>query len=144
MYELRDTPFEFCWNQHFFTGNQQIFLCQQIQVKIAFWYIISIYFNFFDWLYILIINVVKILMMSAKMATSDLLKTKVFWNKGYYVIYSVYEVTSKILSHDPNYIVAVVVKKVWHLYKRSYNNINFIRIWPQKLLFWRVVLVEVQ
>ena len=46
-------------------------------------------------------------MMSGKMATSGLLKIKVFWNKGYYVIYSVYDVTNKILSHDPNYIVDV-------------------------------------
>ena len=46
-------------------------------------------------------------MMLGKMATSGLLKIKVFWNKGYYVIYSVYDVTNKILSHDPNYIVDV-------------------------------------
>ena len=46
-------------------------------------------------------------MMSGKMATSGLLKIKVVWNKGYYVIYSVYDVTNKILSHDPNYIVDV-------------------------------------
>ena len=52
---------------------------------------------------------VKILMMSAKMATPALLKIKVFWNKGYYVIYSVYDITNKILSHDPNYIVGVVM-----------------------------------
>ena len=51
---------------------------------------------------------VKILMMSAKMATPDLLKIKVFGNKGYYVIHSVYDVTNKILSHDSNYIVDVV------------------------------------
>ena len=31
---------------------------------------------------------VKILMMSAKVATPGLLKIKVFWSKGYYVIYS--------------------------------------------------------
>ena len=48
-------------------------------------------------------------MMSAKMATSGLLKTKVFWNKGYYAIYSVYDVTNKMLSPDPNYIVDVVM-----------------------------------
>ena len=51
---------------------------------------------------------VKILMMSAKMATPALLKIKVFWNKGYYVIYYVYDVTNKILSHDSNYILDVV------------------------------------
>ena len=47
--------------------------------------------------------------MSAKMAAPALLKIKVFWNKGYYVIYSVYDVTNKILSHDSNYIVDVVM-----------------------------------
>ena len=52
---------------------------------------------------------VKILMMSAKMATLALLRRKVFWNKGYYVIYSAYEVTSKILSHNSNYIMDMVM-----------------------------------
>ena len=49
------------------------------------------------------------LMMSAKMATSGLLKIKVFRNKGYYVIYFVYDVTNRILSHESNYIVDVVM-----------------------------------
>ena len=49
------------------------------------------------------------LMMSAKMATLDLFKMRIFWNKGYYVIYSVYEVTDRISSHNPNYIVDVVM-----------------------------------
>ena len=52
---------------------------------------------------------VTILMMSAKMATLGLLKIKVFWNKGYDVITPVCDVTNKILSHDSNYIVDVVM-----------------------------------
>ena len=32
IYESRDTPFEFCWHQHFFTENQQILLYQEIQI----------------------------------------------------------------------------------------------------------------
>ena len=48
---------------------------------------------------------VKILMMSAKMANLGLLKMKVFSNKGYDVIISVYDVISKSLSCDSNYIV---------------------------------------
>ena len=52
---------------------------------------------------------VKILMMSAEMATPALLEIKVFWNKDYYVIYSVYDVTNKILLHDSNYIMDVVM-----------------------------------
>ena len=43
--------------------------------------------------------------MSAKMATPDLLKITVFWNKGYDVIIPVDDVTNKILSRDSNYIV---------------------------------------
>ena len=48
-------------------------------------------------------------MMTAKMATLDLLKITVFWNKGYDVIVSVDDVTNKILSRDSNYIVDVVM-----------------------------------
>ena len=52
---------------------------------------------------------VKILMMSGKMATPALLKIKVFWNKCYYVIYSVYDATNKILSLQSNYNMDVVM-----------------------------------
>ena len=48
-------------------------------------------------------------MMSAKMAAPGLLKEKVFWNKGYDVMIYVNDVTNKILSHDSNYIVDVVI-----------------------------------
>ena len=44
-------------------------------------------------------------MMSAKMATPDLFKTTVSWNKGYDVIIPVDDVTDKILSRNSNYIV---------------------------------------
>ena len=47
--------------------------------------------------------------MSAKIATSSLLKIKVFWNKGYDVMIYVNDVTNKILSCDSNYIVNVVM-----------------------------------
>ena len=39
------------------------------------------------------------------MATPDLLKITVFWDKGYDVIISVNDVTNKILWRDSNYIV---------------------------------------
>ena len=32
IYESRDTPFQFCWHQRFFIGNQQILLYQKIQI----------------------------------------------------------------------------------------------------------------
>ena len=50
-----------------------------------------------------------ILMMSAKLATLDLLKVKVYWNKGYDVMTSFHDVTNKILSRDWNYIADVVI-----------------------------------
>ena len=53
---------------------------------------------------------VTVLMISAKMATLGLLKIKVFWNKGYDVIISVHDVTSKILSHGSNHTVDVVMR----------------------------------
>ena len=46
-------------------------------------------------------------MMSAKMATPDLLKITVSWNKSYDVIIPVDDVTKKILSRDSNYIADV-------------------------------------
>ena len=52
---------------------------------------------------------VTILIMSAKLATQGLLKIKMFWNKGYDVIILDSGVTNKILWHEPNYIVDVVM-----------------------------------
>ena len=52
---------------------------------------------------------ITILMMSAKMANLGLLKIKIFRKKGYDVIISVHDVTSKILSRESNYIVNVVM-----------------------------------
>ena len=65
--------------------------------------------TFIESLKIVLINMVTILMMSAKMATLGLLKIKVFWNKGYGVIISIHDVINKILLHDLNYIVVVVM-----------------------------------
>ena len=52
---------------------------------------------------------VTILMMSAKMTTLDLLKIKVFKNKGYDVIISVYEIINKNLSDDSNFNIDVIM-----------------------------------
>ena len=82
-------------------------------------------------------------MMSAKMATPGLFKIMVFWNKGYDAIIPVDDVTNKVSSRDSNYIVDLFM---WPKFGNSsiYNNLNFIRIWPEKPLFWGMVLVEVQ
>ena len=107
IYKSRDTPPEFCWHQHFSTGNQQFLLYQEIQIKITFWCIISNYLNF-SWNFEdFLINQVIILMMSAKMATPGLLKITAFWNNGYDVIVPIHGVTNKISSRDSNYIVVL-------------------------------------
>ena len=55
----------------------------------------------------MLINLVIILMISAKMATPDVPKITVFRNKGYDVIIPVDDVTNKVLSRDSNYTVDV-------------------------------------
>ena len=52
---------------------------------------------------------VAILITSVKLAFLGLFKIKVFWNKGYDVVISAHDVCNKILSHDSNYIVDVVM-----------------------------------
>ena len=52
---------------------------------------------------------ITILMMSEKMVTLGLLKTKVFWNKGYGAIMSFCDITNKILSQVSNYVVNVIM-----------------------------------
>ena len=47
IYKSRETVLEFCWHQHFFTGNWQILLYQEVQIQIAFLFIISNSFNSF-------------------------------------------------------------------------------------------------
>ena len=67
-------------------------------------------FTFFESLKVVLINMVVILMMSAKLAALGFLKIKVFWNKGYDVIISVHDiVTNKILLCGSNDIVDVVI-----------------------------------
>ena len=50
-------------------------------------------------------NMVAVLMMSAKMDTLDLFKINIFSNKRYGVITSVYDIINKNLSPDSNYIM---------------------------------------
>ena len=99
------------------------------RIQIAFWYIIS---NSSESLKIFLINLVIILMMSAKMATPDLLVIMVFWNKGYGVIIPVDDVTNKFLSRDSNYIVDVFMWPKFGNSTRSYHNLNFIRHWDKR------------
>ena len=83
---------------------------ETILVFYFFWYF------FLESLTIFLINLVTILTISAKFATPGLLKTKIFRNKGYDVLNSDYDVTNKILSHDSNDIVHVVM---WPKFAKS-------------------------
>ena len=113
MCESRDKPLEFCWHQHFLTWNQQILPYQEIQIKIAFWYIISNSFNF-SWVFKDCFNehgynFDDVSKNDYKCQQKNLLKMKVFWNKDYNVIISLHDVTNKILSRDSMYLVDVVM-----------------------------------
>ena len=66
-------------------------------------------FTFFELLKLVLINIVKILIISSKLATPGFLKMKVFWNKGYGVISSVDEFINKLSSRDSIHIVNVVM-----------------------------------
>ena len=52
---------------------------------------------------------VTILMISAKLAFSGLLKSNIFQNKGYDTIIPDFDVTNKMLSRDSYFIVDVVM-----------------------------------
>ena len=69
----------------------------------------------------------------------EILERSTFWNESYDVIISVNDVTQKNLSRDSNFIVDVVMwSKLVNssIAMRSYN-LNFIRIWPEKPLFFK-------
>ena len=107
---------------------------------------ISNSFNFFRVFKDFLINMVTILMMSAKLASPELLKIKLFQNKGYDAIIPMTHQQS--LSRDSNYTVDVIMWPKFgncsNFYERSYHSLNIIRVWPKKPLFWGVALVSVQ
>ena len=49
---------------------------------------------------VILINMITTLMMPLILATSGVLKIKVFWNKDYDIIIFVHDVTNKFLSRD--------------------------------------------
>ena len=62
-------------------------------------------------------------------------------NKGHDIIIFADDVTKKILSGDSNYIVDVFMWPKFgncSISMREVHNLNFIKIWPEKRLFWGV------
>ena len=106
----RDTLFEFCWHQHFFTGNQQLYYIKKYRYRLHFNSKFPYILTLFESSKVFLINMIKILMMSVKLASLGLLKIKIFWNKTYNVILSVHGVTNKTLSRDSIYIVDMVMR----------------------------------
>ena len=104
---------------------------------------ISNSFNFFESLKVVLINVVEILIISAKLATLGLLKIKVFWNIDYDLIISVHDVTNKILSHDSNYNEDVVMWPKFgnsSIFMREIIIISTLKGFDQKSQFFRGAL----
>ena len=84
---------------------------------------------------------VTILIMSAKIATVGLLKTKVFWTKGYDIIITVHDVISKILSCDWNSIVDGVMRPRFGnssiSMREVFITLTLWGIWPEKPILLR-------
>ena len=94
------SPLEFSWYQHFFTRNQQIVVISRNTKKD--WVLNSSSSNFFEFFKAFLINMVAILMMSAKLATLSFLKINAFWNKTYDVTIFVHDVTMRVLALNSN------------------------------------------
>ena len=78
---------------------------------------------FLESLIIVLLNMITLLMMSAKMPSPGLLKIRIFWNYGYDVIISVHDVTTKILSCDSNCIIDVAVWPMFGKFSISMRNV---------------------
>ena len=91
---------------------------------------------------------VTIVMMSAKLATLNFFKIKVFWSKCYDFIIPVHDVISETLSSDSNCVVDMVVWPKFGNCTISMKEVIIISIlqgFGQKnKFFWGVILVKVQ
>ena len=65
--------------------------------------------TFFESSKTFLINMLPVLIMSAKLDSLGLLKIKVFQNSGYDVTIPDYNVTNKILIRESNYIIGLVM-----------------------------------
>ena len=61
--------------------------------------------SFIESLNVILMNMVAILVMSAKFDIPGFLETKEFWNEGYDNIIFIYDATNKIVSRESNYVV---------------------------------------
>ena len=66
--DSRDTPLEFCWHQHFLLEISTLCYIKKYRFRLHFDALFQFLLSFFESLKIVLINMVIILMMSAKMA----------------------------------------------------------------------------
>ena len=100
IYKSCDTTSEFFWYQLLFTWNQLFFISGNIDKNLSLkhnFHLIWFYFWLFG-----VLNMITVLMMSAKFAIPGLLKINLFWNKDYGAIISGHGVVNKILLCDSN------------------------------------------
>ena len=92
------------------------------------WFLIIL--TFLESLRIVLINIVKVLMMSAKMATPGLLKIKIFWKETHDLTVSAHDVTITISSRDLNYIDYIVNVVMWPKFGNSSISVREVIITP--------------
>ena len=80
-YESRDTHPEFCWHHHFLPEISKFCSIKKYSYKLHIGTYFLMLLTVLEYLKIISINLVIILMVSAKMATPGLLKIEVFWKK---------------------------------------------------------------
>ena len=77
---------------------------------------------------IVLVNMVAVLMMSAKLTNLGLLKIKVFSNKLYDLIVFVHDVINQILSCESNYLADVVIRAEFENSNMSMREVIIISI----------------
>ena len=77
---------------------------------------------------IVLVNMVAVLMMSAKLTNLGLLKIKVFSNKLYDLIVFVHDVINQILSFESNYLADVVIRAEFENSNMSMREVIIISI----------------
>ena len=90
IYKSCDIPFKFSWHPHFSPNNCNFCYIKKYIPKLYFNSFFRILLSFIESSKVPLINMIAILMMSAKFTTPGLLKIKVFWNQDYHVMNSVF------------------------------------------------------
>ena len=129
-----------CGNISIFHWKSANLLYQKIQIQIAFFNSV----NFFVALKIVLLHMVTILMMSAKIITPNLHKIKIFlktsWRHAFYPWR--YQQNFNIwLELYCRYGHAAKIWWVQHYYEKSYQKLIFIKMWSEKPIFFRVLML---